>query len=71
MGKLKRQRKKIKKWRDGYIDFSYLSIEGYQYIKSTYVEGIASGLITEINIEIINKLIPLFNQKEGLFSPLQ
>ena len=68
MGRKKRLQKKIKSWMDGYIDFSNLEFEGYSYIKSTYRKDFASALITPQNIEIIENLIPLFNQKESLFT---
>jgi|GEM_PF-5120760 len=68
MGRNKRLRKKIKNRWNGYIDFSDIEVNGYFCVKSTYKKGSASALITQKNIDIINRLIPLFKEKEKFLS---
>lgn len=71
MSKPKRLQKKIRNWWYGYIDFSTIEVDGYQYKKCTYGKKLlASALITEENIDIITALIPLFSQVEKSASPV-
>jgi len=67
MGRKKRLKRKLKNWWIGYIDFSSYKIKNYQYVKSTYKNDIASSLITEDNIRLIEKLIPEYKVNEKLF----
>jgi hypothetical protein len=46
------------------IDFSKISVKGYDFHKSTYKKGIISALITPKNASLISECIPIYKQIE-------
>ena len=80
IGRYERLKKNIKESVEFDIDFSELEVDGYVYHKSTYIQGgitafsnrilrkkgRISGLITQENMQLISKLIPVYNNNEKI-----